>query len=217
MTETINVAFCPHCSNTAPQRLIHVQPYRSYGYNLDGSKTDDDILACAYFVAECLTCREILLYLAEGDIPPDGSFVDAGLHWPAPGLLDESVPDSVRRCYAEAALIKNLAPNGFAGQIRRALEALCQDRTATGRTLHDRLRWLVEKGEIPPVLAEMTDILRLIGNIGVHSSDVQVQHGHVGPIDEFFRAIIEYVYVAPKKISKLRDSLEGKRTILGDA
>ncbi len=215
MTEITSVAFCPHCSNRAPQHLVHVQRFRSHGFGLDGSKTDFDF-DCAYFVAECLTCLELLLYVAEVEVPPDSEFVSVGLHWPDPGVLGDSVPEEIRRCYSEAAAIKNLAPNAFAVQIRRALEALCKDRSAKGRTLNERLAWLVTLGEIPPVLAQMTTVLRMIGNIGAHASNREIKAGHVRPIDEFFRAIVEYVYIAPHKIKKLQQTLEGKRSIFGE-
>jgi hypothetical protein len=75
-------------------------------------------------------------------------------------------------------------------------------------SLFERLNGLVENNEIPPVLSEMSDVIRLIGNIGAHASQQNVKPGHVKIIDEFFRAIIEYVYVAPQKIMKLKNQLK---------
>jgi glutamate-1-semialdehyde aminotransferase len=114
----------------------------------------------------------------------------------------------VRRCYEEAAAIQRLAPNAFANQIRRALEALCRDRSAAGNTLAANLRDLAARGEIPAVLAEMTDILRLFGNIGSHADEANVEAGDVDAIDEFFRAVVEYVYVAPHRVSEVRARVE---------
>ena len=48
--------------------------------------------------------------------------------WPAKGELHAAVPDRVKEVYREAARIKKLSANGFANQIRRALEAVCKDR-----------------------------------------------------------------------------------------
>jgi hypothetical protein len=100
-----------------------------------------------------------------------------------------------------------LAPNAFAVQIRRALEALCEDREARGSNLQKRLLDLSEKGEIPSVLAEAGDVLRLIGNMGAHASDNSVHPLLALTIDEFFRAIIEYVYLAPKKMQDFREKM----------
>jgi Domain of unknown function (DUF4145) len=204
--------FCPHCSNVAQHRLVHTQKYLTHGYYMDGRKTEDDV-PCAYFVATCRTCNAVLVYLAEGDVPSETDFVAAGLVWPEPGILNESVPESVRKCYGEAVSVKRRSPSSFAVQVRRSLEALCTDRKAEGRTLHDKLAWLATRGELPQVLVDMTGILRLLGNKGAHASDEEVQPGHVDAIDEFFRAIIEYVYVAPEKIKRLRKALDGKASI----
>lgn len=202
-----NVAFCPHCGNTAPQQLVHVQRFWTHGYYPDGTETDPD-LSCAYFVATCETCQEVLVYLAEGEIPEPKDFARwAGLIWPDAGFLPQSVPQRVRDCYEEAGRIKRLAPNAFAVQIRRALEAICEDRDAAKGPLHARLKQLATRGEIPPVLAEMTDVLRLLGNIGAHAADQTVKPGHVRVIEEFFRAIVEYVYVGPSKIRAFRETL----------
>jgi len=206
--ETIRrVAFCPHCGNRAPQRLIHTQEYLGRGYSMDGSV--DNTLPCTYFVAVCETCNEILLYDVFCDIVEDKDFHRANLVWPNPGVLHQSVPKAIAECYAEAARIKNLAPNAFAVQIRRALEALCDNRSAKKGVLHLRLKDLVSRGEIPPVLAEMTYVLRLLGNIGAHAADQSIKPGHVLAIDDFFRVIIEYVYVAPSKLKEFRDRHNG--------
>lgn len=200
------VAFCPHCGNRAPQRLIHTQEHEEQGYSMNGSLTDVD-LPCVCYVAVCETCNNILLYQAFIDIPEDENFHLTDLIWPDRGVLHRAVPKAITECYAEAARIKNLAPNAFAVQIRRALEALCDDRGEKKGVLQHRLQGLVSRGEIPPILAEMTDVLRLLGNIGAHAADQSVKPGHVQVLDNFFRAIIEYVYVAPSKLKEFRDRL----------
>lgn len=206
--ETIHcVAFCPHCGNRAPQRLIHTHDYLGKGYSRDGGV--DNNIPCTYHVAVCETCNEILVYHVFMTIVEDKDFHRADLVWPDPGVLHQSVPKAIAECYVEAARIKNLAPNAFAVQIRRALEALCDDRSAKKGALQLRLQDLVSRGEIPPVLAEMTDVLRLLGNIGAHAADQSIKPGHVLAIDDFFRVIIEYVYVAPSKLKEFRDGHKG--------
>jgi len=203
-----SVSFCPHCGNQAPQRLIHTQKFLGKGYGLDGTLFVDD-LPSAYFVATCETCDEIQLYISVADDVEDKRFTEATLIWPDAGRLHPSVPETVRACYQEAARIKNLAPNAFAVQIRRALEALCNDRQAKKGSFQQRLQDLASRGEIPPVLAEVTEVLRLLGNIGAHATEQSVKPGHVQAIDDFFRVIVEYVYVAPSKLKEFRDRLKG--------
>ena len=206
------VAFCPHCGNRAPQRHIYTQKYFDKGYSMNGTLSDDN-LPSAYHVAVCETCNEILLYNSFIDIVEDKDFHRAKLIWPDPGVLHKSVPQTIAECYSEAARIKNLAPNAFAVQIRRALEALCDDRGAKKGNLQSRLQDLASRGEIPPVLAEMTDVLRLLGNIGAHAADQNIKPGFVYVIDDFFRAIIEYVYVAPSKLKEFQDRMKSLKSM----
>lgn len=202
------VAFCPHCGNRAPQKLVYSHRCSDIAH-CDGEDGEEEFaLPVAYYVAICETCDQLLLYYEAGDTPTDNKFYTAGLSWPLHGGLHSSVPPSVAEIYAEASRIKQLAPNAFAGQIRRALEALCEDRGAKSGPLHQRLKDLAAHGEIPTLLAEMTDVLRLLGNVGVHATDQSVQASQVFAIDEFFRSVIEYVYVAPSKLSDFRKRLE---------
>lgn len=208
MSEIRAVAFCPHCGNRAPQRLVYTHDYAPAAYTSDGKRVPD--IEGKYYVAVCESCGDLLVYDAFSDIPNSQNF--AGPHtnlvFPNSGRLDNSVLERVRECYDEALRIKSIAPNAFAVQIRRTLEALCADRSANGRNLQERLKKLAEKGEIPPVLAEMTAILRLLGNIGAHLAKERVKPTDVWIIDDFVRAVIEYVYVAPSRVREFRDRLK---------
>jgi len=204
MEEVRKVSFCPHCGNRAPQRLVYIQDYIE-----SQDQEDEDGLPGTYYVAVCETCREILLYHAYifEDVE-DKNFNKAGLVYPDSGILHPSVPENIAKCYRESARIKQLAPNAFATQIRRALELLCDDCGAKKGSLQKRLQDLVSKGIIPIFLAKMTDVLRLLGNIGAHGGKQDIKPSFVYSIDEFFRAIIEYVYIAPSKLKDFEKSLE---------
>ena len=91
------------------------------------------------------------------------------------------------------------------------MEALCEDRAAKGRSLAEKLKDLSAKAEIPPVLAEMTDVLRLIGNVGAHGIGESVHPLQASAIDEFFKAVIEYVYVAPAKLRAFKEKMKSSK------
>jgi hypothetical protein len=206
MEKIRRVAYCPHCGNRAPQLLIKRQQFLETGWSVtDGS---EDQHPWSTFVAVCETCNNLLLYDNPGDQMDDGSFHYGDLVYPDSGKLHKSVPDIIEEVYREAYRIKNLAPNAFAVQIRRALEALCEDRNAKKGNLQIRLKDLSEKGEIPPVLAEASDILRLLGNIGAHGINKSIHPLQALAIDEFFRAVVEYVYIAPSKIKEFRNKMK---------
>lgn len=211
------IGFCPHCCNRVPQTAIAMHTCKEIIWLELGDATEDEEVDFdgTYFVATCGTCHQLLLYWYQGDPVNEGSsgppdyFRQAELIWPKSGISKSVVPVSIAAIYQEATVVKRLSPNSFAVQIRRALEAVCADRGASGRTLHEMLNELARRGDLPPVLVEMTDVLRLLGNVGAHASDRTVRPSQVDALDEFFRAVIEYVYIAPAKLSRFRDTLKG--------
>ena len=202
-----NVGYCPECSNRAPQRLEYTHTYQPISYEVGTDKEMHDGPLVRYYVAICSTCGELLLYSDWEFNTDDQHFASAEMRYPRKHELDYAVPGEVRAAYDEAARIKNSAPNAYAVMIRRALEALCADRGISTGTLADRLTRLVSSGEIPEKLGEMTTVLRTLGNAGAHHDSPKVTVPMTWAMDEFFRAIVEYVYVAPKRIADFRSRL----------
>jgi len=198
-------SFCPHCCNTAPQRLIHSYSFYPTWYSPDGSPVPEgQSPELTHFIFECLTCHDILLYtaIASDDIE------DASLSYPSETDLHKSVPDDVRKCYGEAKRIQNIAPNAFSVMIRRALEAICEDRGVEKGNLHARLKKLADRGDLPNKLAKITNVLRELGNAGAHNTSQKVSIPMTWAMDNFFRVIVEYVYVAPAKLKEFTEKLE---------
>ena len=202
------VSFCPHCGNKAPQRLIHTQRFEERAWSSeDGSESDP--VPWSSFVVVCETCDRVLVYDNIGDQLDDGEFHRGELEYPRSGKLDDAVPRDIRDVYEEAQRIKEIAPSAFAVQVRRCMEALCQDRGAHGRTLQKKLEDLAHKGEIPDVLAEASDAVREMGNVGAHGMGSGAVHPLlVNAMDELFRAVIEYVYVAPARLRDFHERTE---------
>src|SRR5690554_2258421 len=212
MTEPLTrVQYCPHCGNQAPQRLIHTQRHMEKTWSVSDGSEDEH--PWSTFIVVCETCHQVLLYDNMGDQLSDKEFDQADLIYPKSGNLHHSVPELIRKVYQEAFRIKELAPNAFAVQIRRSLEAVCEDRGAGKGSLQKRLANLVDKGEIPPTLSELSDVLRLLGNLGAHGINESVLPIQAAAIDDFFRVIVEYVYVAPHKLNEFREKMEQYRSL----
>ena len=200
-----HVAFCPHCGNRSPQRIAFEHAYRDTWYGPDGKATphgeapESEAIVCI-----CETCDAVLLY---DGVSYEESGVWPELVYPRNSTLPSSVPLPVRGIYGEAAMVKQNAPNAFAIMIRKGLEAICDDRSAPKGTLAERLKYLVEKSEIPLGLAELTDVLRVVGNAAAHGSLQSITTPMTWAMDEFFRAIVEYVYIAPNKLSEFKERL----------
>jgi hypothetical protein len=198
------VMLCHHCGNSAPHKLVHYQVATETVYTTEGEPFG---VESHYFLVECETCSDVsLLGSAEyEDFPLDWS--QAHLLYPQSKQLPSSIPERVRKTYLEASRISKIAPNAFAGQIRRALEYLCLDKKATRGTLHEMVKDLAANGIIPPTLAEMTEGIRILGNVGVHATEGDLSPSDVATMDDFFKAVLEYVYIAPSKIEKLKERL----------
>lgn len=203
-------AFCPHCGNNSHHRLV-------YSHQFDETGPDLEIMfEAGFFVAVCETCNRVLLYYISGGEYSGDEFQDfesSSLIWPSEGALPEEVPASVQRCYQEAVRVKIASPPAFALLIRRALEALCEDREATPGGLQKRLQDLALKGEIPPALLEMGEVIRVLGNLSAHTPDRHLGEHDASVMDDLFRAILEYVYIAPSKLQKLRSTLQRAATM----
>jgi Domain of unknown function (DUF4145) len=208
MATIMKVGFCPHCGNRAPQNLLLKHSYTADTYSVEDGRKNEADAPCEYFIAECATCNELLVYHSFAALVPDEDFTEADLVYPTSPELHASVPEIVRVCYSEAAKVKNAAPNAYAVMIRRSLEALCDDRKVAKGILQRRLAELVSRGEIPQTLAEMTTALRLLGNVGAHDTAQSVTLPMTWVIDEFFRAVVEYVYVAPSKLAAFKERLD---------
>jgi hypothetical protein len=206
------VGFCPHCGNRAPQELVYTHNYEDAAYGSSG-EIDARGMPSSYYVAKCSTCNDLLIYHAmywEQHVEQLG-FTSADLVYPSNFYLHQSVPSGVRASYADAVNVRRV-PNAYAVMLRRALESLCIDRGLPTGSLQNRLRLLAEKGEIPSNLAEVTAILRQLGNAGAHNTGKPITVPMTWAMDRFFRAIVEYVYVAPAELERFRASLEQVRS-----
>lgn len=199
-------AFCPHCGNKSPQRIVFEHTYRDVWYDQQGAPIPEiDSFESETIVCVCETCDQVLLY--------DGvAFAESGrwpeLRYPRNSYLPDVVPGSVRMIYQEASIVKQNSPSSFALLIRKALEAICEDRKTPEGTLAARLKYLANKGEIPPVLADVTEVLRTVGNTAAHGTLEKITAPMTWAIDDFFRAVVEYVYVAPNKLEEFRARLK---------
>lgn len=126
-----------------PHQQVFVHSYEADWYDSTGKRLDDPPES-KYTGLCCATCGDLSIYLesVEGE---EGGF--GALVFPAEAALDRSIPDAVAVNYREAKRVQKVSPNAFAVLMRRALEALGDDRMAPQGTLHKRLRFLAEEAK----------------------------------------------------------------------
>jgi hypothetical protein len=120
--------------------------------------------------------------------------------------LDPCIPVSVRRIYRKAKAVQNRSPDAFAIMMGRALEALCEDKGVSSPKLYESLKKLANDRIIPPVLVKMGSALRLLRNAAAHHTNQEITVPETWVIDKLFRAIIEYVYIAPELLADFEET-----------
>lgn len=203
---------CRHCGNCTPHRLAF-EHYQSMLYDEidDGEKIGAPFKWAAYI---CGTCGGLNLYgkfipedttdVLDSKLYPKGSDLKPPIHTVSP---EAPIPQRILRVYEEIWPLRHRTPAAFVGQTRRLLEFICQDQQAKGKDLFAQLKDLVTKGIFPGHFSDITELLRKVGNLGAHAGNDDVSVWDAELIDEFFRSAIEYVYIAPARVRRMKERL----------
>jgi len=129
--------------------------------------------------------------------PPERLDFDANdIPKPIVAAFTEAISCHALECYMAAALM-----------VRRTLEELCKDRSATGANLKDRITNLGSKVVLPVELLQALDDIRLLGNDAAHveSQDYnQVGKEEVEIAVEFAKEVLKAVYQYSGLLNRLK-------------
>lgn len=206
---------CLHCGATTVLRIRAEYTYALTPEDYGGSK---DIERVTWSLLQCLEClRPTLVQADQVSHRVDRHEWQAKVTsmqslYPGETKVPSSIPEHIRKLYAEAISVKLLSPSSCAVLVRRTLEAVCQHEHATGHTLAEKLRNLAASGKIPQTLADIAFHLKQLGNLGAHfDADDNVTTEDMPIILDFAGLFLEYLYVAPAKIQEVRDRLNNPR------
>lgn len=204
---------CVHCGNRTTAELLS-QATTSETAISNSSTMDTLDFDVYYSLLKCNTCDAVSLVVnTEYDDNPS-DLEEARLLYPERQAISTGVPKAIRKEYAEAEKIEKASPPAYAVMLGRALESLCKDQLAKGRTLKEQLEDLSTRDIIPRTLCEMGQTLRSLRNVGAHVTDYELDRDEVQTMKEFFLTMIEYVYVAPAKLDGLKKSIERKKSTM---
>lgn len=201
--DTKLVLYCPHCGNTSVQTKLLNQRYTERSYW--GSEAEEETHDALYTVTRCETCAQLLVYSECEDFTDDTPIGD--LVFPKQSAFSDAVPENVRRVYHEALRVKQASPTAFVILARRVLEEICRAKGVTRPSLSQALGELAAQGVIPKTLTEASALIRLVGNAGAHASEIRITVPLVWAVDDFVKAVIEYLFVAPSRIEQFKASL----------
>jgi hypothetical protein len=211
-----NIFVCHYCGNRVPMEFVAAHRGQKLYEQVEAKKYFQDFDVSVY---QCPTCNGVSVFADFTKYPRHDSIAARRIYPPGAKLVPDPhkvaskdcVPSHIQTLYEEIAPLRYIAPNAFAGQIRRALEFISQEQKAKGRTLFEQLRDLTSRGAFPGHFADVTDLMRTVGNLGAHATDRDVDMWEAELLDDFFLAIIEYVYVTPSKIERLRRRLGSRK------
>jgi hypothetical protein len=214
---TTEVSVCFHCGNTVPLILVATHSGKELFEEIDRRRFFEAYEVSIY---RCPTCEGLSLFGDYSQYPRTGTFAEKRLYprgsmlLPAKHLLGDPncVPKRTLTEYEQIWPLRFLAPTAFAISIRRLLEGICIGQQAQGNTLFSQLKDLVARGTFPGNFAEITDLVRQVGNLGAHSAAADIDVWDAELLDDFFRSIIEYVYIVPSKIARLKQRISFKNS-----
>ena len=201
---------CPHCGALAEQQWtgvssdetitiwhpIHVlEPaMREYSYALSRKHS-------AHF-AKCCSCDAESFWLDGEMLFPDFS------GYPPP---NDDMPDNVKGIYREAAAIANKSPRAAAALLRLALQKLCKELECPSDKLYGQISHLLENQEVPPIVVDAMEAIRLVGNDAVHPEtvgiDVDKNPDAVSSLFEFVNFIVGEMISSPKRTRERIDKI----------
>lgn len=217
MLQENQIIRCYHCGNLVNCKLVFADSSALlFEQFLNPDQTIDKFYRKFDFLNyKCSTCGGINLIggFCDNDdeafedrenykrLYPEGpSIVPPKHHW---GDNTSPIPSKLVRTYEEIWHLKHQAPNAFGNQIRRCLEFICMDKQAEGANLYKQLVNLYDKGWLPGNYKGISNIIRSVGNMGSHLSERELDYWDVELLDEFFRMIVNYIYVIPSKLARL--------------
>jgi hypothetical protein len=201
---------CERCANST-QHLVH------------GSIDVEDVNEVAdirvwqsFQIVECLGCRWLSFrheWSSSDDTEASPSTGDERpvLHevlYPArlPGqkpLDDQHLPAKVRGIYEEAHFaLRNEQRILAAIGIRALVEAVCAEKSATGRDLNQQIDDLVVRGVLTPDGAKVLHGTRLLGNKAAHEVQPPVREKLVAAF-QVAENLLQNVFILPKIAARL--------------
>lgn len=186
---------CPHCGVYANQLWFLG---KGEGVETRNSKIIPDV----YF-SNCQHCKYVSIWYKENLIEPNIGGV------PIP---NQDLSEEIKEDYLEARDILNKSPRGSAALLRLAIEKLCIELIGKRKTLYQNIGELV-KSELPPIVQQSLDYVRVVGNEAVHPGQIDLKDDKETAIRLFdlVNIIANIMITQPKEIEELYNTLPKKQ------
>ncbi|MGG3573251.1 DUF4145 domain-containing protein [Bacillus gobiensis] len=210
MAENI-ILTCPHCGNKTPMKLLNkFEKVTKYPLKYGEGAHFKDI----FEVFECPVCKGFQLYYTHWDTTFYVNNDDIYKHYGRVLFpITEKVfvfrlPSNVRSAYESALKVKNIDDTVCVIALRRTLEMVCKDKGAVKGQLHQKLNQLQQQGILPPLMGDISRVIKDFGNMAAHGDQVNFNKTMLDSMFRFTNKILEYVYILPKQMEDVRQELE---------
>ncbi|MCY7895638.1 DUF4145 domain-containing protein [Bacillus spizizenii] len=208
MTENI-ILVCPHCGNKTPMKLLN-----KFEKKTEYPETDYVEIIDIFEIFECPVCKEFHLYYTYWS-SEDSYFIDHDIYedgqvlYPYREQLNLHIlPKNIKAAYESALKVRKIDPVVCLMALRRTLEMVCKDKGANGRTLHAKLDELEEKNVLPPLMGDISQVIKEAGNVAAHGDDIEFNSHMVEPLFKFTNKILEYIYILPSEMKSAKRQME---------
>jgi hypothetical protein len=200
---------CPHCNVYAkftPQFTIIISKPESKGVQPRDFHT----------LAECEHCGDVIYVKCwEIDFDPDWWFAYE-YHHPRTNFVHstEELPPLVFASFSEAH--KCLQAGAYLATLvmcRRTIEALLAERGVDKKlNLAKAIQKVADDSTLHESMVEVADLVRLLGNIGVHADDeYQITKEQAEEAYSLTEKLLEMIYILPSRTQKSKEKLEELR------
>lgn len=149
---------CPHCNFNSQQVWSSEELSINSCFILKNGNYEK------IYYSQCQQCQKVTFWYNKKMIYPQVILVDDP---------NEEMPEEVKFDYNEAALIVEKSPRAAAALLRLAIEKLCNYLGETGK-IDTMIGNLVKKG-LSAQVKQALDIVRVIGNEGVHAGQIDLK------------------------------------------
>ena len=202
----VQITACTFCDRETEHEILHVH---EGVVRKEISQADYQDAIVYHYFTRCTRCNELSLYTDWTGSPVTGDLSKARLIYPNEDRYHDYIQKELSDDLREARKVKRISPIAYAVLMRRALEFLCKDQNAKGRNLHEKLIYLFNQKKIPNYLRKTSHILDEFGNTGANTGE-RVSDEYLETMDDFVCLLIDYLYVAPKKVENILSVMDKK-------
>lgn len=137
--------------------------------------------------------------------------------------LSEDVPEKYKEDFVEALALVNQSPKASAALSRRLLQKLLTEvAKIKGASLSVQIEQFCSRSDVPSIIAESVDAIRLVGNFAAHPMKdkntgeiVQVEPGEAEWALDVLRGLFDYFFIQPARVQRRKIDLNNKLQTLG--